>query len=112
MYVRQNKNREPIPESVENAHRTRMNDSTSTLDDGLSNDISHDNFGSINDFVQDAISSHVDFHSLFSKFSEIVGNFDLPEDLPAHVREKQLSKKNQRRKLYKSRALADSTSCC
>ena len=87
-YIRQNKNREPIPESIENAHRTRMSDSTSNIDDGSSNDNSTDNFGSINDFVQDAISSHEDFLSLFSKFSEIVGNFDLPEDLPAHVREK------------------------
>ncbi|CBY20160.1 unnamed protein product [Oikopleura dioica] len=60
-----------------------MNDSTSNLEDGLSN--SNDNFGSINDFVQEAISSHDDFLSLFSKFSEIVGNFDLPEDLPPHV---------------------------
>lgn len=71
-----------------------MSDSTSNIDDGSSNDNSTDNFGSINDFVQDAISSHEDFLSLFSKFSEIVGNFDLPEDLPAHVREKQLSKKS------------------
>jgi len=70
-------------ESVENAHQTRMNDSTSNLEDGLSN--SNDNFGSINDFVQEAISSHDDFLSLFSKFSEIVGNFDLPEDLPPHL---------------------------